>query len=109
MQKRLPKHILSHMRPGLSTWSWRRWICYELILAAGLFAQTARADPILNDQTTAEVTNVSQIRLLASQTPNASYSMHLEGDVWWASPLQEKFVLKDDSGAEELEMDFHGQ
>lgn len=94
---------------GLSTWSWRRWIGYELILAAGLFAQTARTGPVLNNQTAAEVTNVSQIRLLASQTPNASYSMHLEGDVWWVSPLQGKFVLKDDSGAEELETDFHGQ
>ena len=55
------------------------------------------------------MTNVSQIRLLAAQTPTASYTIQLEGDVWWANPLQGKFVLKDDSGAEELEMDFHGE
>jgi signal transduction histidine kinase len=33
----------------------------------------------------------------------------LEGDVWWANPASGKLVLKDDSGAEELEMDFQGQ
>ncbi|HUD83734.1 MAG TPA: hypothetical protein VMQ67_09535, partial [Candidatus Saccharimonadales bacterium] len=55
------------------------------------------------------MTNVSQIRLLASQTPTSSYSFHLEGDVWWANPASGKLVLKDDSGAEELEMDFQGQ
>jgi hypothetical protein len=55
------------------------------------------------------VTIVSQIRLLASQKPTASYSFHLEGDVWWANPSSGTLVLKDDSGAEELEMDFQGQ
>ena len=97
------------MRPALSTWSRRRRICFEFILAAGLFAQTAQADQFLNYQATAEVTNVGQIRLLAAQTPTASHTIRLEGDVWWANPLQKKYVLKDDSGAEELEMDFHGQ
>ena len=57
----------------------------------------------------AEVTNVSQIRPLAAQTPKASFSIRLEGDVWWANPAQGKFVLKDDSGVEEIEMDLHGE
>lgn len=56
-----------------------------------------------------EITNVSQIRLLASQAPKASYTVRLEGDIWWANPKEGRFVLKDDSGAEELEMDLRGQ
>ena len=79
------------------------------MLAAGLAAQMARAGATVNDQASVEVTNVHQIRLLASQAPKASYSIRLEGDVWWANPAQGKFVLKDDSGAEELEMDLQGQ
>jgi signal transduction histidine kinase len=76
------------------------WVCCGLTLVT----QMARAD-----QTSIEVTNVHQIRLLAAQTPKASYSIRLEGDVWWANPAREEFVLKDNSGAEELEMDLHGQ
>jgi signal transduction histidine kinase len=69
----------------------------------------ARADDVPARQHSAEVNHVGQIRLLASQTPTASYSFHLEGDVWWANPASGKLVLKDDSGAEELEMDLQGQ
>jgi signal transduction histidine kinase len=97
------------MRPALIIWSWQTQVRRELIMVAGLIALAARADLPSNGQTVAEVTNVSQIRLLSSQTPTASHSLRLEGDVWWANPLQGKFVLKDNSGAEELEMDFHGQ
>ena len=99
--------MLFYMRPAFLIQSWRMRSCCKFILAAGLLAQTARAGQAFPNQSSAEVTNVSQIRLLASQTPNACYSMHLEGDVWWVNSLQGKFVLKDDSGAEELEMDFH--
>ena len=97
------------MRPALLIWSWQMWICCGLVIGAGLVTQMARADQALNEQTVAEVTNVSQIRLLAAQTPTSSFSIHLEGDVWWANPAQGKFVLKDDSGVEELEMDLPGQ
>src|SRR5262249_34194356 len=55
------------------------------------------------------VTNVHQIRLLATHSPEVGYSIHLEGDVWWADPAQGKLVLKDDSGVEELELDLHQQ
>jgi signal transduction histidine kinase len=79
------------------------------MFVVGLFTQTARANQSPNNQTSGEVTNVSQIQLLASQIPDKCYSFRLEGDVWWSNPRQEKFVLKDDSGAEELEMDFNGQ
>src|SRR5437763_9014368 len=56
-----------------------------------------------------EITNVHQIRLSAGQIPKTAYTLHLEGDVWWAHAADGKFVLKDGSGAEELEMDSKGQ
>ncbi len=74
------------------------------MLAAGLLMPSANADPA-----SPEVTSVRQIRLLSSQSPNTSYSIQLEGDVWWANPAQGEFVLHDESGAEELEMDLTGQ
>jgi signal transduction histidine kinase len=46
---------------------------------------------------------------LSSQNPKLSYLIHLEGDVLWADPAQGKFVLRDTSGAVELEMDLHDQ
>ena len=78
-------------------------------LSMALAAQMARADDVPARQHSTEVTHVGQIRLLASQMPTASYSFHLTGDVWWANPASGKFVLKDGSGAEELEMDLQGQ
>ena len=56
-----------------------------------------------------EITNVQQIRLFAVQIPQTGFRLHLEGDVWWAHASVGKFVLKDDSGAEELDMDLNGQ
>jgi signal transduction histidine kinase len=55
------------------------------------------------------VTNVHQIRVFEEQGPGDSYSFHLQGDVWWANPSTGNIVLKDDSGAEELELDFTGE
>ena len=57
----------------------------------------------------AEITNVHQLRVLTAQIPKNAYALRLEGDVWWAHPSDGRFVLKDDSGAEELEMDLSGQ
>ncbi len=74
-----------------------------------LATQTTRAQDTPSPPISAEVTNAGQIRLLASQTPTASYFFHLEGDLWWVNPASGKFVLKDDSGAEELEMDLPGR
>ncbi|HEV7927544.1 MAG TPA: ATP-binding protein [Verrucomicrobiae bacterium] len=74
-----------------------------------LLAPTARADEGVAPEHSATVTKVSQIRLLSSQTPTASYSFHLEGDVGWANPAGGTLVLTDGSGAEELEMDWRGQ
>ena len=80
-----------------------------LMVSLGLADQMSRAGQSLNGQTSTEATNVSQIRQFATQTPKASYSIRLEGDVWWANPKQGKFVLKDDSGVDELEMDLQGE
>ena len=55
------------------------------------------------------VTNIVQLRRLSFQGSNARYSIHLEGNVWWANPTQRKLVLHDTSGTAELEMDFHTQ
>jgi signal transduction histidine kinase len=96
--------MLVYMRSVFLVWLWQACVCSGLILCAGLVARMAHADQAL-----IEVTNVRQIRLLAAQIPTSSYSIHLEGDVWWANPARGKFVLKDDSGVEELEMDLHGQ
>jgi signal transduction histidine kinase len=74
-----------------------------------MVAEVAGGSPLPNDPISVEVTNVSQIRSLAAQTPTASFSICLEGDVWWANPKQGKFVLKDGSGAEELEIDLSGE
>jgi len=40
--------------------------------------------------------------------PVTSHFIKLDADVWWANPRQGRLVLKDDSGAEEVEMDLHG-
>lgn len=109
MQRQSQKDRLFHMRPALLIWSRQMWFCCGLAIGAGLVTQMVRAGQALNEQPLAEVTNVSQIRLLATQTPKASFSIHLQGDVWWANAGQGKFVLKDDSGVEELETDLHGE
>jgi len=79
------------------------------MLGTAWAAQTAQAQPPDDNLNPADVTNVHQIRLLAAQIPKSNYNIRLEGDVWWASPAHGRLVLKDDSGAEELEMDLHGQ
>ena len=54
------------------------------------------------------VTNIAQLRQLASQPQSSAHSIRLEGDVWWASAAQGRFVLHDASGAEALEMELPG-
>ncbi|MGO9477179.1 MAG: sensor histidine kinase [Limisphaerales bacterium] len=55
------------------------------------------------------VANIAQLRRLSSRGVNARYSIRLEGSVWWANTAQGRFVLKDETGAVELEMDLGGQ
>ena len=82
------------------------------LLAAGVMMTVARAtgqSGRLDSISILQITNVHQIRLVAVQNPTNAYAVHLEGDVWWAHPSDGRFVLKDDSGAEELEMDLGQQ
>jgi signal transduction histidine kinase len=81
------------------------------VLWAGLLTPAAiqAANEFSVEPSLQRVTNVAQVAPLASQNPDAAYSIHLEGDVLWAAPAQGKFVLEDASGTAELEMDLHGQ
>jgi signal transduction histidine kinase len=88
----------------------RAGACCSLVLGTGLVA----AEPVTAGQNqfglpSPVVTNIAQLRDLSSQEPNVKYSIRLEGNIWWASQGQRKFVLQDESGAEDLEMDLHGQ
>jgi signal transduction histidine kinase len=96
------------MRTALLMRSWPQ-MYGAWILSIALATHLARAEDVSASQPSAEVTHISQIRALAVQTPTASYTFHLEGDVWWVNPASGKLVLKDDSGAEELEMVCPGQ
>ncbi len=97
--------MLGSMRATSLIRPWRA----ALYGAFALGAPLARAAQAPGSPSSAQVTTVRQIRRLATQTPEASYSFALDGDVWWANPAQGELVLKDDSGAEELEMDLAGQ
>src|SRR5882724_1041387 len=103
MQRGLQPDILATMRAAFLPWSRPTAVRVGLMLGAALAAQAAQAQLPADDPGSTEVTNVHQIRLLAAQIPKASYNIRLEGDVWWANPARGRLVLKDDSGAEELE------
>jgi signal transduction histidine kinase len=70
----------------------------------GFEARNAAAEVGTKERELLPVTNLFQIRQLAAQNPESAYSIRLEGDVWWANPVTGRLVLKDDSGAEELEL-----
>jgi signal transduction histidine kinase len=101
---------LSGMPFVLRLLSWRTCVRYGWMLGWWLvvpfFGEPTRADPLSLEAAPETVTQVSQIRSLAEQSPTNSYSIALTGVVWWANPREGKFVLRDNSGAEELEMDF---
>src|SRR5262245_21739749 len=109
MQRQFSRPTLIRMCAPRLSWPFQGLVCSGLILGAGATVPKARSDQTLSNLPSAEVTNVHQIRVLATQTPTAAYSIRLEGDVWWANPTRGLLVLKDDSGAEELEMDLHGE
>jgi signal transduction histidine kinase/uncharacterized protein YdeI (BOF family) len=69
----------------------------------------SRAEEAPDDSVILPLTNVVQISQLSSQNPRMAYSIRLEGDILWANLAEGEFVLRDPSGAEELEMNLHGQ
>ena len=82
---------------------------YSLMLGAGWTIQAAAAEQGTARPPAFDVTNILQVAGLGLENPSVSQSIHLEGSVWWANPAQGRFVLKDESGAVELEMDLAGQ
>src|SRR5579859_1930550 len=97
-------------RRVFGTSRWNVTICCGLVFGAGLtLPATVWADQVPAKPDSPEVTNIVQLSRFGSQNPNASYLIHLEGDVLWADPAQGKFVLQDASGTDELEMDLQGR
>jgi signal transduction histidine kinase len=78
--------------------------CSLMLGGAAVAMASACAGPISSVASYPAVTNLAQLRLLAIQTPGVSYSVQLEGNVWWVNPAQGRLVLQDSSGAAELEM-----
>lgn len=97
-------HAISFARPGRTAGRCR--LAMTVILVATGLAAAGQESAGLSFP---GVTNIAQLRRLSPQEPNVKYSIRLEGNIWWASRGQGKFVLQDESGAEELEMDFQSQ
>jgi signal transduction histidine kinase/uncharacterized protein YdeI (BOF family) len=97
------------MRAIFSAWPRLAIAGCGLLLGTALMIQTAAAEQGTTGQPAFDVTNVLQISRLSSADPKVSHAIHLEGTVWWANAAQGRFVLKDESGAAELEMDLAGQ
>lgn len=57
----------------------------------------------------ATVTKVAGISVLSSQNPDTACAIHLEGTVLWANSGAGEFVLSDDTGAAELQMNLEGR
>ncbi|MGA2247628.1 MAG: ATP-binding protein [Verrucomicrobiota bacterium] len=49
------------------------------------------------------ITNAAQLQSAALRTFPANYSIHWEGQVWWADPAEGRLVLADSSGSAEVE------
>ena len=79
---------------------------FSLGMLAGF---VARAEEVWGDSALMPVTNMVQISRFSSQNPSTAYLVRLEGTVLWANSPKGKFVLQDESGAGELEMNLHGQ
>ncbi|HWC58129.1 MAG TPA: ATP-binding protein [Verrucomicrobiae bacterium] len=90
---------------------WGIWLGGILVACSVMmrFSAMGQTGAVALSSQLTEITNVHQVRLFAAQIPKNGFALHLEGDVWWAHPSNGEFVLKDDSGAEELEMDLGGQ
>src|SRR5664280_1961583 len=75
----------------------------------GILAMRGRAGADIPALASSAVTNVVQLRDLASQDPSTNYSFQVEADVWWANPAQGRLVLHDASATEEIAADLPGQ
>ncbi len=105
VQKPVPSDMPSLMCAAFFDWPRRSMAACCLVLGGGLgVTGAASLEAAPSGLFSPAVTNVAQVRGLASQNPSTSYRVALEGTVWWASAALGKLVLHDASGAEELEM-----
>jgi uncharacterized protein YdeI (BOF family) len=76
------------------------WVVAGVLLWVELGRISGTAEAETADLT---ITNLSQLR--EADGLGGSYSIRLEGDVWWTS-REGKLVLRDGTGAEEVEADW---
>lgn len=88
---------------AVSLASWTCGFAGCCVLALGLKGSAAAAEVDTGELFGA--TNLLQVRQFAAENPDSAYRIHLEGDVWWVDRSGGRLVLKDNSGAEELEID----
>jgi signal transduction histidine kinase len=81
--------------------------CRNLMLAVGLLL--THAGQTKAGQLAFIVTNVDQASRLGSQNPDVSYAICMEGNVLWANAADGRLILQDESGIEELRINWHGQ
>jgi len=70
--------------------------------------ETAAAEQGMTRAPAFDVTDVSQIVRLGSRNSSVSHAIRLEGTEWWVKPAEGRYVLIDQSGAAELEMNLAG-
>ncbi len=104
-----PYLVRQHGISGTRLWHFQAFCCW--LLGSGLVVPVAAraSNGAWVTASLPSVTNLVQLSRLGSQNPDTGYFIHLEGDILWANPARGQFVLQDASGAEELEMDLHGQ
>lgn len=69
---------------------------WTAVVMGGLGGAIAAADA-------SEITNVATLLQSRGRDGAESFRVRLEGDVWWSDPAQWRFVLRDDTGAAEIE------
>jgi signal transduction histidine kinase len=97
------------MRAACSNWIRLASGSCRLMLGGALMTQTAVMGQGSAGSPAFEVTNVLQACRLGSENPDLNHALRLEGNVWWANPAQGRFVLQDESGAAEFQIDLAGQ
>ena len=90
----------NRLKAGLGTRIFRAGVLGVLGILGLAVNLLAAAPPV--------VTNVAQLRHLATDRATVAHQLQLEGDVWWANAAQGRFVLHDATGAAALELEVAG-
>ncbi len=78
------------------------------LVAGGALGWDGSATTLATPVESARVTNVAQLRMVAEQNQAGAHPITLEGEVWWANAAQGRFVLRDATGTEALELELAG-